>query len=282
VTFDKGGWLVCEVKYKRPIGDVLAELSAGDLSAKLRAARQLSEDFPTDPRAVEALARLLADPSAHWGLRQEAALDLGRIGGSAAVPALSRALADPNPRVRRAVALALGTAGEASAADALRRTVEVDKAEDVVAAAEISLGRLRAPGAKEYLIRQLSRDSRWWDSIRLGALIGLGKLADPTLASTFDSYTDPKHVQEVRLAALGGWEAAAPEDPRLAARLRALTSDRNRTVRLAAIQKLGKLHLEQDRPLLEKLTADPDPNVSQFAKDGIEETAAFTVPKVSQ
>jgi HEAT repeat protein len=276
VTFDKGGWLVCEVEYPRPIAEILAELSAGDLSTRLRAARQLSEDFPTDPRSVEALARILAAPEAHWGLKQEAALDLGRIGGSAALPSLTKALGDANSRVRRAVALALGAAGEASAADALRRSIETDKAEDVVAAAEISLGRLRAAGAKEYLTRQLSRDSRWWDSVRLGALIGLGKLADPTLASSFDSYTDPKYVQEVRLAALAGWEAAAPEDPRLAERLRRLTSDRNRTVRLAAIQKLGKLHREVDLPLLEALSKEPDPSVAQFARDGIEEIKAFT------
>ena len=148
--------------------------------------------------------------------------------------------------MRRAVALALGEAGEASAAEALRRTIETDRAEDVVAGAEISLGRLRAPGAKEYLTRQLSRDSRWWDSVRIGALIGLSKLGDPTLAGTFEKYTGPTHVADVRLAALKGWEASAPGDPKLAATLRTLTTDRNRSVRLDAIQRLGKLHRAED------------------------------------
>ncbi|MFY9552139.1 MAG: hypothetical protein WAU32_13385, partial [Thermoanaerobaculia bacterium] len=159
--------------------------------------------------------------------------------------------------------------------EALRRAVETDKAEDVVAAAEISLGRLRAPGAKEFLTRQLDRRSRWWDSVRLGGLLGLGKLQDVSLASLFATYTDPKYVQEVRLAALNGWVAAAPEDPSLAGRLRTLTSDRNRSVRLDAIQKLGKLHRAEDVELLESLTRDPDANVSQFAKDGIEELRQF-------
>ena len=287
VTFDKGGWLVAEVKYTRPITEVLAELSGGDLAARLRAARQLAEDFPLDPRSQAALARILADSAVHWGLRQEAALDLGRIGGASAAATLRKALSDPNARVRRGVALALGHAGDVSAAEALQRAVETDAAEDVIAGAAISLGRLGAPGAKEFLTRQLSRDSRWWDSVRLGALLGLGKLADPTLASTFDSYTDPKHVPEVRLAALAGWEAAAPEDPRLADRLRKLTSDRNRSVRLAAIQKLGKLHHESDLPLLERLAGEPDSSVAQFAREGIEETRAFVgseaaTPRVSR
>ncbi len=278
VTFDKGGWLVCEVAYGRPIADVLAELSGGDLAAKLRAARQLAADFGNDPRAVEALTRVLADPAAHWGLKQEAAVDLGRIGGSAGAAPLTRALANPDARVRRAVALSLGEAGETSAGGALRRAIETDRAEDVVAAAEISLGRLAAPGTKDYLTRQLSRTSRWWDSVRLGALLGLTELADPALAPVFATYTAPEYVAEVRLAALTGWEGAAPGDPELAARLRTFTSDRNRNVRLAAIQALGRLHRSEDLALLEVLTRDPDPNVVQFATDGIEETKAFTAP----
>ncbi len=60
-------------------------------------------------------------------------------------------------------------------------------------------------------MRQLARESRWWDSVRLGALIGLGKLGDPSLAATFAKYTAPGYVQDVRIAALNGWLAAAPE-----------------------------------------------------------------------
>ena len=96
VTFDKGGWLVCEVKYPRPIEDVLAELSGADLAGKLRASRQLAEDFPTDPRSLDALSKLLADPGTHWGLKQ-AATDLGKIGGSSVQPALMRS---PRPPIR--------------------------------------------------------------------------------------------------------------------------------------------------------------------------------------
>jgi aminopeptidase N len=276
VTFDKGGWLVCEVIYTRPITEVLAELSGADLAGKLRAARQLADDFSTHPRSLDALSKLLADPQTHWGLKQEAAMDLGRIGGSAVQPALAKALASPDARVRRAAALAVGHSGEASGADALRRAVETDKAEDVVAAAAISLGRLRAPGAKEFLAKQLGRESRWWDSVRLGALIGLGKLGDPSLAATFAKYTAPGYVQEVRIAAMTGWETAAPEDPELAATLRRLASDRNRTVRLAAIQRLGKLHRAEDRELLETLLKDPDPNVVVYATDGLDELKSFT------
>jgi aminopeptidase N len=275
VTFDKGGWLVCEVKYERPIGEVLDELGQGDLAARLRAARQLATDFGREPRALTALSRTLADPAAHWGLRQEAAMDLGSIGGDAAASALQKALTDRDRRIRRAAAVALGDCGLESAAQALRRAAESDTAEDVAAAAEIALGRLGAPGSKDFLTRQLSRDSRYWDSIRIGALTGLGKLEDASLAPLFDSYADPNYRQEVRAAALEGWVRGAPDDPKLAERLRQFTSDRNRQIREDAIHRLASLHHESDLPLFEKLFRDPDPSVAEFSHEAVEEIEAF-------
>src|SRR5689334_16616339 len=260
VTFDKGGWLVAEVKYDRPIGEVLDELEGGDLAARLRAARQLADDYGRDARAVAALARVLADPASHWGLKQEAALDLGRAGGADAARALEKALAsDANPRVRRAVAIGLGECGQASSAAALRRAIESDRAEAVIGASAISLGRLGGAGTKDYLVRQLSRPSRWWDSIRVSALTGLGKLRDASLAPVFAPYTDAQYVQDVRAAAVAAWADAAPDDPKLAEALRRLSSDRNRTIRVDAVKRLGALHHESDLPLLRELAGDPDP-----------------------
>jgi aminopeptidase N len=276
VTFDKGGWLVCEVKYERPIGEVSDELATGDLAARLRAARQLAEDFPKDPQALALLSATLADPAAHWGLRQEAALDLGAIGSEAAGVSLTKALADRDRRVRRAAAVALGRAGLASTVPALRRAVEQDTAEDVVAAAEISLGRLAAAGTKDFLSRQLSRGSRYWDSVRLGALTGLANLEEASLASVFASYTGADFVQSVRQAALDGWTRAAPEDSRLSDRLRELASDRNRQIREDAVRRLASLHHEADLPLFRTLSEDPDPTIAELGRAATEEIEAFT------
>jgi HEAT repeat protein len=219
---------------------------------------------------------VLADPAAHWGLKQEAALDLGRAGGADAARALEKALsAEPNPRVRRAVALGLGTCGEASSAAALKRAIESDRAEDVVGASEISLGRLGAAGTKDYLVKQLSRSSRWFDGIRVAALTGLGKLQDPTLAPVFAGYTDAQYVQDARGAAVAGWASASPDDPKLAERLRQMTSDRNRSIREDAVKRLGALHHESDLALLRELESDPDPTIAQFAREGVEGTEAF-------
>ena len=203
-------------------------------------------------------------------------MDLGRAGGEGAASALQKALGDGNRRVRRAAAVALGECGAASAAGALRRAVETDAAEDVVGASEIALGRLGTAGTREFLTKQLSRESRWWDSIRFGALAGLGKLRDPSLAPLFEKYTDPRQRQEVRAAALAGWEAAAPDDPKLAETFRRFTSDRNRQIREDAVRKVGERHGAQDLTLLRKLSEDPDPTVADYAREGIEETQHFT------
>ena len=276
VVFDKGNWLVGEVAVERSLEEVLYLLDNGDLAARLQAARQIATDFPRRTAGAEALTRLLGDPRAHWGLRQEAARDLGTIGDEAARDALIGAAIDPDRRVRRAVAVALGEVGGGDAATALRDMVEQDEAEDVVAAAAISLGRMRAPQAAQLLTRQLDRESRWAHAIRLGALLGLAELEDPTLVPTFTGYVGPAYPSPVRLAALDGWFAAARDLPALAGRLRELTADGNLAVREAAIEKLGRLHRADDLPLLERLAADePNENLARAAREAVELIRAF-------
>jgi len=276
IVFDKGGWLVAEVKFVRPPGEVLAELSGGDLAGKLRAARQLADDYPRREESVAALSQIVADPAAHWGLRQEGALDLGTCGGETAVEALERALGDPDRRLRRAAAIALGRAGGRRAAAALERAIESDRAEDVVGAAAIALGRIGGPAARAVLERQLRRDSRHWDSVRIGALRGLAQLRDPALAGVFPKYVSAEWNQEVRGTALEGWLTAAPEDPKLAETLRALTLDRNRFIRSTARGKLAALHHWGDLELFRKLAdSDPDPNVAAAAREAVQEIEGF-------
>ena len=280
VTFDKGGWLVCEVKYDRPIGEVLDELDHGDLAAAcVRRASSPTTSAATRERWRRSRA-LLADPATHWGLKQEAALDLGRAGGArrGAGPregpdvgaSRTRACAAPS-------ALGLGACGEASSAAALRRAIETRprggrhrRLRDLPRAASA------VPGTKDYLVRQLSRSSRWCDSIRVSALMGLGKLRGPVARRRCSTaYTDAKYVQDVRAAAVAAWASAAPDDPKLAERLRQLTSDRNRSIREDAVKRLGALHHESDLPLLRELEGDPDPTIAQFAREGVEGTEAF-------
>lgn len=276
VVFDKGNWLVAEVEFSRGLEKVLRQLDAGKLAEQLRAARELATRFPRRKEAVAALVRLLGSPEAHWGLRQEAARGLGVMGGAEASPALVSGLKDTDRRIRRAAALALGHAGGKGAAAALRWVIETDSAEDVVAVAETSLGRLHAAGASAFLQKQLARDSNWWNIIRLGALQGLAELEDPSLVSTFRAYTNPKYERQVRLAALDGWFRIVQDEAELAAALRKLSHDRNANVRSAALVMLGQLHRTDDLRFLQKFASDePDPGLAVLARDAAAEIEAF-------
>jgi aminopeptidase N len=279
VVFDKGNWIVGEIRFERPLEERVYLLEHGELAERLRAARQIVQEHPRRPETTTALARVIADKKAHWGIRQEAAQGLGAVGGVAAVSALVKAGVDPDPRLRRAAAFGLGAAGGPEAEATLRKLVQIDTAEDVVATAAYNLGRMRAAGSVEFLKAQLRRDSRWWEAIRTGALMGLAEREDPALAAVFATYVDPGFPRSLRVAALTGWHRAAPGDPALAARLRELTEDRNRNVRQAALEKLGTLHRAEDLPFLRALVmAEPDPSLAHTAREALEEIEAF-LPK---
>ena len=279
VVFDKGNWLVSEVRFERPIAERLYLLGHGDVADQLRAIQQIAREHPREPEAAPALAGLLADGKAHWGVRQEAAVALGAIGGDAAVTALASAAKDADSRIRRAAATGLSSAGGDRSAAALRVLVQRDSAEDVVGTAALGLGRIRATGARDFLKAQLTRDSRWYEEIRTGVIKGLAELEDPTLAGLFASYLEPRYPRQLRQAALDGWFRAAAGDPALAGRLRELTADRNRTLREDALAKLGLLHRGGDAAFLREFAnAEPDLSLAEEARASAAEIEAF-VPK---
>jgi HEAT repeat protein len=218
----------------------------------------------------------LDDRALHWAVRLEAARALGSIGSGTATSALVRILGDPDRRVRRAAAVALGqTPTSAPVVAALRRAADTDTAEEVVASALASLGRLDPRASRDYLVKQLDRESRWWSIVRLGALRGLDEGLDASLGPVFERWTEEGQNRQVREAALRAWARAAPADPRLAARLRALTDDRVRSVQATAVALLGALHRREDLAHLRELLGHPDPNLAVAARDAVEEIEAF-------
>jgi HEAT repeat protein/cyclophilin family peptidyl-prolyl cis-trans isomerase len=74
--------------------------------------------MPVSPPPSPDLVRLLADPEGR--VRRRAALAIGRVGLRDGVPPLVERLADPEPEVRQMVAFALGLLGDRSAAEPLR------------------------------------------------------------------------------------------------------------------------------------------------------------------
>jgi len=276
VVVDKGNWLVAEIHQEQRLGDLIYQLQNGNLAAALRAARQLANDYGRDTAALEALKTVLANRDAHWGLRQEAALDLGTMGGAAAVGALVAALDDPNSRIRRAVVIGLGNAGGETSAKALVKTIKADPAEEVVGAAAIALGYMRAPSARATLVTLLDRESRYYDVLRHSALTGLAELEDESLARTFERFVDATFNHDVRQAAIEGWSRAAPHDAALQRALRKLADDPDFGIRGTALQKMGELHHADDLDFLGHYAAiATDPNLQKLASEAAETIAGF-------
>ncbi len=276
VNVDPGNWLVAYIHQQRSLDETLRALTRSDLAVALRAARQLSQDYPAAPAAVAGLAGILADPARHWGLRQEAAMDLGSMGTGEAVVALLDSMDAADARVRRAAALGLGKAGGERAITALKQTLINDPQEEVAGAAAYSLGRLQVAGIAALLKEQLERPSAYYDYRRLSALAALAELEDPALAPLFEPYTGSEYLRETRVAALEGWARAAPNDEALAARLRALSRDDDADLRGSALQLMGRLHRAEDRPyLLSYAAEEADLNLANLARLAAEEIANF-------
>ncbi len=276
VNVDKGNWLVASIHEQRSLPETLVALSQGDLSVALRAARQLAEDFAAAPAASRGLADILGDKGKHWGLRQEAALNLGAIGTDNAVDALVGAMDDQDARIRRAAALGLGKAGGESAVATLKGALINDPKEEVAGAAAYSLGLMHAPGALAVLKAQLERPSAYYDYRRLSALAGLAELEDPSLAPVFSKYIGTELLRETRLMALEGWVRAAPNDKSLPKILRDLSRDDDTGVRDAALSHLGSLHRAEDLDyLLQYAAAEVDGDLAGTARAAADEIASF-------
>ncbi len=156
--------------------EMLAAILASDPDplARVRAARALAKKETTYARTALGQA-LVSEP--FWGTASEIATVLGSINDTRAERALIDGLATvQHPKVRRAIAAALGAFRDRAAADALLALLD-EPSIYVVAAALQSLGRTRDPRAYDALVAALAIPS-YSQTIAGGAAEGLAELAD--------------------------------------------------------------------------------------------------------
>ncbi len=176
VAFDPDLRVVSELTFEAP-GDMLrAQLEhATRAISRARAADALSRR--DDPPTIKALAECLAKKNEAWMVRAEAARALGRIRSDEAFSALSAHVGTEHPKVRRAVASALGSFKTAEAAKLLEKRAKSDPSYLVEAESVRALGRTRQPEAFDVIVPLLDRPS-WAEVSRAGALDALGALRD--------------------------------------------------------------------------------------------------------
>ncbi len=196
-------------------------------------------------------------------------LELFRGSGDSSVPVLLRYSEDRDERVRRAVAVTLGSIGPHAndAAARLAEMVVADRSLDVRDVAAVALGRV---GGTDRLTRILMHRE---PETRERAAIGLGHAPSPDPATNEALATARADESPlVRIAALEATQRLRP-NPQLTAPAAAKEiAAPNRSVRLRAIRFLAQLGSKAAPaiPELEQLRQHPDMQVRQSAEKLLE------------
>ncbi|HLV64613.1 MAG TPA: M1 family aminopeptidase [Polyangiaceae bacterium] len=236
--------------------------------ARWSAARALAKrgDVPT----TEALARSLESRREAWMVRAEAARALGRSDAPGALEVLERAVSVEHPKVRRAVAAALGTFRNERAFAAVRRLAERDASYLVEAEAARALGKTREQAARPLLRKILERDS-WGEVIRMGALDGLAALRDEQDLPVVLEHTRYGHPTRARRSAIAAL-AEVGEGRKVRRELEALLEDRDPHLRIDVINALVKFGDPRCRPALRRtLERELDGRVKRRIREALRE-----------
>jgi aminopeptidase N len=200
VRFDPGAFVLADVTYELG-ADAAKAVLQGDPSvvARIRAGRALAKEGSRS--AFEAIAEAFAREP-FWGVLAEVASSAGATRAPAAASLLRRALGHANPKVRRAVAAALGNFRDADCAGALLPVATGDASYFVRSAALEALGKTRDARAFDVLAAA-ARERTWNSTVESGALRGLSELADPRAFDLVAASASPRNDEGLRRAAAG-------------------------------------------------------------------------------
>jgi aminopeptidase N len=263
--------IVGEVRVKAP-GDMLRAQLAGARTARGRwlAAQALSR--VDDPSTIAALAGVIGDDRAFWGLRAECASALARIRGRASFDALKDLRQTAHPKVRRAVVDALGHFRSTEAMELVKVPALRDESYLVEAEAARALGRTRQSGAFDVLVDLLGRPS-WFDVVRVGAIDGLAALRDDRAMPHLGARVRYGQPQRVRRAAVMSLPKLAG-DRRTRETLEMLLDDPDPILRIDVVRALGELADTKARPALrERLEVDLDARVRRRIREVLRDLA---------
>ncbi len=211
VRFDYGGWLLKTLDFEQPTEMLRFQLRRDpDINGRIEAAEALGERG--DSQSLEALAEALMSEK-FWAVRQVIARAIAGRKSERALTILLDALAKvEEPKARRGIVAALGLFRAPEQADLAGRAAAaltdlLAKGEPsyyVTAAAALALGKTRAPGAFETLLKYVETPS-WIEIIRGGVFNGLGELGDVRAVEILaDWATNASKPADARAAAAAG------------------------------------------------------------------------------
>ena len=282
ISFDVGNHLLKTVELTYGVNELKAQLQHDpDPISRLFAAEALAKKSSLE--AVAALADALqAEP--FWAVRAEIAEQLGTIQLLQAEDALVKGLKDKHPKVRRAIATALGKVKTAQSYKALKGLAEKgDESYYVEAAAVRSLGKIgtAAIDGKEkekktlkLLDTVLKERAGWNEVVRSGAISGLAQFKTSEAAlDLLLPYTELGVPQPLRLAAIRALGAISLGQEKLALerileRLEALSRESFFLTQVATVGALGQMEVRGAVSILRQLAEhSPDGRVKRRADE---------------
>jgi aminopeptidase N len=201
VLFDKGDNILKTLEFKKDTTALIYQLKNAEAVTDRADAAVALGATKDNPEVVAALGNS-AQHDSFWGVRAESLKALGKIGGSPAEKQILTAVNDPKPWVRLVAAQELGGfTDDASLGPQLTEIATNDKAFRVRAAALNALGEIKAPNAYDVLTATVKLDSPD-DTLRNGALEGLGSLADDRSVPLLLEWSAPGKPFDTRGAAI--------------------------------------------------------------------------------
>lgn len=267
VGFDPEQRIVGKVTFEAPTDMLRHQLAEGS-NALLRwtAADALSKK--NDPTSVKALSDVLARDNEAWMVRVEVARALGKVRSDDALEALLSALGTSHPKVRRAVASALGAFKKPAAAKALQTLLRKEPSYLVTADAARALGKTRQAGALDALKGIVDQPS-WADVIRAGALDGMAALRDDAALETVAKRTRYGVPTRGRRAAVHAL-AALGEGRKTREQLEELLDDHDPHFKIDVVSALTSLGDSKSRGAMRRaLDRELDGRVSRRLREAL-------------
>jgi aminopeptidase N len=293
VRFDPNLNIPKTIKFPRPKEMLLFQLkNDADCMGRIEAAQELVKI--ADPEITTALGQA-ALKDKFWGVQVESAKALSEIRSDLSRDLIVKALETPEPRARRAIALAVGTFRDPIASAALKKVAEKDASYFVEADATYAWAISKFNSAKDnqkiraeateavekFLLSQLEKPS-YRDIIRASALKGLGELPGiaqgerSTALDTLFTWARRGQGVDVRGAAvrtLGGIlrHARSTEREKILDLFSQLADESNFRLRLHLIGALDGAGVSQGISILDKIRQiDSDGRVKRLAQSAVD------------
>jgi len=265
ICFDPEFTIFAVLKIEQGLEQWIDQLTCEHVYCRLLAARALAK-FKSS-KAIEALKKAVIE-DVFWGVSAEAAISLGKIGGEEALDALIEVEEKAtHPKVRRAIAKALGNFKEEKAAEVLTKILTNDEESYYVRSeAATSLGKTKWEKAFEYLKKALEIPSHN-HVITIGAIRGLSELGGDEAFNLIKENTKLGKPTLVRAAAIIAL-ARFPEKKETFDLIMDASGDWNYRIRSAAVRAAREMMDARLLPMLDKLASeDLDERIVRAARE---------------